>query len=81
MMKTIAYAAPTSYVTEISKVLKKGGYIVDRDNQAGTCVGKTPEGEVIFRALKMGKAWSVRGDTRVFTPDDSMADGGVKLDD
>lgn len=66
MMKTIAFAAPTKYVTDIAKQLRAGGYVVEKTPD--TCIGKTDTGEVIFRALKMRSVWAVRGDDRVFTP-------------
>lgn len=68
---TIAYAATTAYLNSTIKMLKENGYTVVRDGD--TCTASAPpdkegeEEELIFRALKMGKMWMMRGDRRVFT--------------
>lgn len=65
MMKTVAYAAPTSFVTKFAKDLSAAGYTVTKDRE--TMVAKGDGGKVIARALKMRSAWVVRADDTVVT--------------
>lgn len=65
MFKTLAYAAPTTFITKLAKDLKDAGYTVTKDKE--TMVAKHGD-KVIARALKMRSVWCLRGDTDYLTP-------------
>ena len=65
MFKTLAFAAPTSYISKLAKDLRKAEYTVEKN--ADTMVAKDGD-KVIARALKMGNVWCLRGDTDYIKP-------------
>jgi len=70
-MKTLAYAAPTSYIRNAARMLREAGYDVKYDSKAGTMVASFTEGDktvVVARALQMGKFWSLRANPKVMAP-------------
>lgn len=70
-MKTLAYAAPTSYIRDAVRMLRDAGYDVDYDSKVGTMVASLTEAGkkiVVARALKMGKFWSLRANPKVMSP-------------
>lgn len=64
-LKTIAYAAPTAFVTKLAKDLKAAGYQVVKDRE--TMVAKLDD-QVVARALKMRSTWCVRANPEVVSP-------------
>lgn len=65
--KTISYAMPTPNIKALAKDLKAGGYDVEYSSKDGKMVAKMDD-MVVARAMKMGRAWFLRADTRVVTP-------------
>lgn len=61
-MKTIAFAAPAKYITEAAKLLRKGGYDVERTSETmkATMVQDNGERVVVAMALKMRTVWCLR---------------------